>query len=284
MSNYLAITPARDEEAFLPGLIRSMTSQKPRPARWIIIDDGSRDSTGSILDEAAKAYPWIVPHHRARTGAREPGGESVIMQFLPSDLAKYEYLLRVDADVSFGADLVEALLSEFALNPTLGIAGPVLLEPSRSGWQQVRSPRFHVPGPLKMYSRKCFLAIGGLEPGLGWDTIDETTALMRGFTTRSFPDIPTFHHRRQGAASGSWRNRVAQGRAAYNAGYSPAFMMARAAWNIFEDTPVLSSVAMFAGYSDGYLKRCDRPASRALVRFVRRQQRRRLLMMESIWR
>jgi poly-beta-1,6-N-acetyl-D-glucosamine synthase len=261
-----------------------MISQKQQPMRWIVIDDGSSDATGAILDKAAKEHRWIEPHHLPRGRERAPGGESLIMQFLPPETTTYDHLLRVDADVSFDSDLVEALLMEFVRDPALGIAGPVLLEPSRSGWHEVRAPRFHVPGPLKMYSQKCFAAIGGLEPGLGWDTIDETTALMLGFATRSFPDIRAFHHRRQGAASGALRNRVAQGLAAYNAGYSPAFMIARAGWNVFEDPPIFSSAAMLAGYCQGFLKRSSRPAPPALVKFVRRQQRRRLLMMESVWR
>src|SRR5262245_52371908 len=86
--------------------------------------------------------------------------------------------------------------------------------PSPAAWTQARSrrePRFHAPGPLKMYSAACFTAIGGLKSGLGWDTIDDMCALMRGFRTSHFPHIRGFHHRPQGAASGALRNRVAQG-------------------------------------------------------------------------
>jgi len=56
MKTYGAITPARDEEKFLPGLIESMVAQTLRPIRWIIIDDGSTDSTPALLDEAASRY------------------------------------------------------------------------------------------------------------------------------------------------------------------------------------------------------------------------------------
>src|SRR5580693_9460498 len=42
---FITITPARDEEKFLPRLIASMTAQTLKPARWIIIDDGSTDAT-----------------------------------------------------------------------------------------------------------------------------------------------------------------------------------------------------------------------------------------------
>ena len=49
-------------------------------------------------------------------------------------------------------------------------------------------PGYHVRGALKLYSRACFEAIGGIEERLGWDTIDETYARMRGFRTQSFDD------------------------------------------------------------------------------------------------
>jgi glycosyltransferase involved in cell wall biosynthesis len=83
---YLAITPARDEEKLLPGLIDSMRAQTIAPVRWIVVDDGSADRTGAILDEAARATPWIEPHHLTANRPRRPGGESVIMQFLIEDL------------------------------------------------------------------------------------------------------------------------------------------------------------------------------------------------------
>ena len=45
------------------------------------------------------------------------------------------------------------------------------------------------------YTRACFEAIGGVQERLGWDTIDETYARMRGFKTRSFTDLVAVHHR-----------------------------------------------------------------------------------------
>ena len=56
MDRYIAITPARDEEQFLPGLIKSMAAQTRLPERWIVIDDGSADRTAQILDEAARMH------------------------------------------------------------------------------------------------------------------------------------------------------------------------------------------------------------------------------------
>jgi biofilm PGA synthesis N-glycosyltransferase PgaC len=285
MREYIAITPARDEEKYLPQLIRSMTSQSCRPSCWIIIDDGSTDSSGQIIAEAAAAYPWIQAHHLKHGRKRSPGGESVVMQFLtPRVVEGYPFILRADADTSFEPDMVELLMKEFERDPRLGIAGPVLLEPSSDGWHPQQEPSFHAPGPLKMYLTECFRAIGGLKPGLGWDTIDLMSAQMLGFRTAKFPHIQARHHRPQGASSGSWRNRLSQGYAAYNAGASPFWMLARAVRRSFSSPRLIGGALMLAGYIQGYLCRWPRAASPEVISFTRRQQVRRLLMRETIWR
>ncbi len=83
MTAYVAITPARDEEQFLPDLISSLLSQDIRPQLWIVLDDGSSDRTPEILDRAAGDHPWIEVHHLPRSRSRAAGGESIIMQHLP---------------------------------------------------------------------------------------------------------------------------------------------------------------------------------------------------------
>jgi biofilm PGA synthesis N-glycosyltransferase PgaC len=287
MTRYLAITPARDEERLLPGLIRSMAAQKYQPTRWIIIDDGSADSTPEIVDQAAARYPWIEVHHLERNRPRAPGGESVVPRFLsPEALVQYEFILRLDADLTFEPDFMELLLAEFDQDPALGIAGPVLHEERQGRWREICVPAFHTRGAAKAYSRQCFAAIGGLDAGLGWDTVDEARAMMLGFRTRSFRHIRAYHLRPQGAAGGVWSARLAAGRAAYLVGYSPLFMTSRAVRNFIGWPPVLGGVLMLAGFVEGYLRRWPRAASASpdLVRFLRRQQVRRLFLLESVWR
>lgn len=284
MIRYIVITPARDEEKFLPRLIDAMVQQTVTPDRWIIIDDGSADATAAILDDASAKYPWIEPHHLPRNRPRAPGGESVVMQFMtPSICEQFDYILRLDADLSFAADFAELLLIEFAHDPQLGIAGPTLYEPAGDDWYEIRMPSFHTRGAAKMYSRACFAAIEGLDAGLGWDTLDEARAMMLSFRTRSFPHIKAMHHRPQGAASG-WKARSAAGLSAYNVGYSPFFMMARAARQTFSTPFPFAGVLLLIGYFKGYFSGRRRIAAPELVKFIRKQQMRRLLLMESLWR
>jgi hypothetical protein len=285
MIAYLAITPARDEEQLMAAHIESMAAQTVLPRRWILIDDGSRDATGRLIDEAARRWSWIEAHHLPAERSRAAGGEAVVTPFLaPERVAEVEAILRLDADLTFESDFAARLLAELAADSRLGIVGPALWEPYRGGWREVRASAFHTRGAAKLYARRCFEAIGGLKPSLGWDTIDEATALMLGYRTRCLRRVRAYHHRPQGTALGVCRGRIAAGKAAYQAGYSPLFMAARAMRRVFEAPAVAGSLLMLAGFFEGYLRRRPRAASAELVRFVRRQQRLRLLLRSSsLW-
>jgi len=284
LRRYIAITPARDEEEFLPAMIASMVSQTVLPARWILIDDGSKDRTAEIVDEAARRYPWIEPKHLQPERARLPGGESVIMRFLPREVWQdADFIVRFDSDMKFERDYIERLLAEFERDPKLGIASGTLIEPFNGEWKLSVLPSYHTRGPSKVYSRRCFEAIGGLEPGVGWDSIDEAKAMMHGFRTQSFRDIVAYHCRLNGSALGMLRSRFSQGRTCYYIGYSPIFASARA-FGFFHHRPYLVGTALFlAGFWSGYAYRLPQVADRALIKWIRRQQMRRLTFRQSVW-
>jgi len=284
MKTYGAITPARDEEKFLPGLIKSMVSQTRLPIRWLVIDDGSVDTTPELLDDAAEQHEWISVHHVRRDGERLPGGESALQRFLTPELwSDCDLIFRVDADITFEPVFVQKLLAEFGRDPRLGIASGTLYELGREGWSEIRTPHFHTRGAIKMYSRDCLQGIGGIGSGLGWDTIDEAGAAMLGFTTRSFRHIHARHHRPLGSAAGVVRGRLSAGRAAYQCGYSPLFMAARVCRQMVAWPPLVGAGYLAAGYLEGYLRGQPRAASPELLKFIRRQQMRRLLFMKSVW-
>lgn len=280
---YVIVTPAHNEEAFLPNLISSVAAQTIAPTRWTIVDDRSTDGTARILDEAAARYTWIEAIHIDGERTRLPGGETVLMAFMkPERFKDVGFVLRLDADISFGADFVRLLLSEFDSDPELGIASATLFEPRRDSWYPVAQPAFHTRGPTKMYSLRCLGAIGGLEPCLGWDTVDEIRANMLGFSTRSFGHIRANHHRPQGTARGAWRGFRSKGQAAYYAGYSPLFQILRSGRRMLSSP--LGGLMMCAGFFEGYFRRMPMVNDPQLIKFLRRQQRRRLLMLDTVWR
>src|SRR2546428_7115139 len=124
---YVLITPARNEEAFIERAIRSMVCQTVLPAKWVIVDDGSTDSTASIVERYLARYEWIemiqMPRHRDRSFAAKVSSFNAGYQRVKG--LPYEIIGNLDADVSFDEDYCEFLLSKFRDDSNLGVAGTI---------------------------------------------------------------------------------------------------------------------------------------------------------------
>ena len=151
-------------------------------------------------------------------------------------------------------------------------------------WQVEPAPSFHVRGATKIYRRECWEALGGLWPGLGWDTVDEVKANQLGWKTQTFPTLKLFHHRPTGANWGAWGNAVNDGEADYIVGYHPLFFGLKCVRNIFSPPFVIRSLGIVYGYMRSIARRSPGVADKELRAYLRRQQLRRILGMSSIWR
>src|SRR5260221_565142 len=72
--DYIIVSPVRNEAEYIQRTIESVLAQTILPKQWIIVNDGSTDATGRIIDEAAKRYSWIKAVHRQGRGIRVSGG------------------------------------------------------------------------------------------------------------------------------------------------------------------------------------------------------------------
>ena len=134
----------------------------------------------------------------------------------------------------------------------------------------------HVNGALKCYSVECFRAIGGMHERLGWDTIDQTYARMRGFRTRSFPHLVTIHHRPWGSADGTLRGRARYGEAAYIVHFSLPWVALRSLKIACARPEVISGAAFLYGFLRAAAQRRARVEDAEFRRFVRRELRGRM--------
>ncbi len=103
----------------------------------------------------------------------------------------------------------------FRERPALGLAGGRLDRALPHGWKRISIPEYHVHGAVKLFTRECLEAIGGIPERLGWDTIDETYARMRGLRDAQFCDLVAKHHRHWGSADGRLRGRARHGECAW---------------------------------------------------------------------
>jgi poly-beta-1,6-N-acetyl-D-glucosamine synthase len=285
---YSIISPVRDEAEYVERTIDSVASQTIRPIQWVIVNDGSTDATGRLVEEAATQHAWIKIVHREDHGGRRAGG-GVVEAFYAGleqlEDQRWDYLAKLDGDVTFDPDYFERCFHEFALAPKLGIAGGLICKDA-AGMLSAESkgdPAFHVRGATKIYRRECWKELGGLVRSAGWDTIDELKANMLGWSTLTFPDIKIVHHRPAGAAYGAWSNWVKNGRANYVASYHPLFMAVKCISRALRRPYRLEAFGLWMGFCEGYVKKGWRIDDPKLIKYFRGQQLRRLLGRPSLW-
>jgi biofilm PGA synthesis N-glycosyltransferase PgaC len=287
--NYVVITPVRDEEQYISCTIDSMRGQTLKPLLWIIVDDGSKDQTGRLIDDAAAKNPWIKAIHREDRGSRQ-AGSGVIAAFyngfalVPRD--GWDYVVKLDGDLSYDPDYFANCLREFEADKKLGIAGGICckLDNGKRVPEFIGEPSFHVRGPTKIYRRECFEAIGGLIVAPGWDTVDQIKANMLGWKTATFPHIQLIHHRPSGGAYGSWNDGVKNGLANYITGYHPLFMLCKCIRRLFCQPYGSQALGLGWGFLKGYLKRVPQVGDPAAIMYLRDQQWRALTLRSSLWR
>lgn len=134
---YILITPARNEEAFIEKTIESMIHQTVLPLRWVIVDDGSTDRTAEIVEIYAKRYPWIELARRPPRKDRNFAAKVYAFNdgFERIRTLQFELVGNLDADISFGPDHFEFLISKFAEDPALGVAGTAY---TQEGWDSTQ--------------------------------------------------------------------------------------------------------------------------------------------------
>jgi biofilm PGA synthesis N-glycosyltransferase PgaC len=285
---YVVITPVRNEGQRIGKTIESMVNQVRLPAKWVIVDDGSSDQTPQIINAASARYPWIHVVRRPDRGSRKSGA-GVIEAFYDGYAMlgglTWDYLVKLDGDLSFGGNYFSRCFDHFDADERLGIGGGAIcvVEDGEARLESAGDPPFHVRGATKIYRRQCWEDISPLVRAPGWDTIDEVKANMKGWTTRTFAELPLIQLKGTGTADGAWLNWFKNGRGCYVSGYDPLFMLAKCVKRAFSNPPLVPALALGAGFCSGYVSRIPRPADGDVIRYLRRQQRQRMLLRRSIY-
>src|SRR5579864_600411 len=279
---YAAVTPARNESANLRRLGECLVAQRLLPDLWVVVDDGSSDDSKDVVSALAAEHPWIVlidsPGPSARSGPLHDGrvrGRDVIafnagLERVREQLGSTDVVLKLDADVSFEADFFVRLLAEFGHDDELGITGATCYELEDGEWVPKHVTGGHVRGATRAYRWSCLPDVMPLEEQLGWDGIDEVKARLAGWSTRSIPDLPFYHHRPVGARDGARRSWESQGMAAYFIGYRPSYLVLR---SLFQSRRDPRALAMILGYLREARSNAPRCADAQVRAYVRDQQR-----------
>jgi poly-beta-1,6-N-acetyl-D-glucosamine synthase len=275
----LVISPVRNEAKHIETVAHALAAQTRPPDCWLVIDDESTDGTSEHLLALAPEVPFmqVVDSTQVTGPTRDrlaAAAEARVFNCALRSVSwrSYTHVAKLDGDIELPPDYFEVLLSEFARDHELGLAGGVLLERTLDGWALDPVPYdYHVRGALKCYSMECFEAIGGIAERLGWDTIDEVYARMNGFRTRSLPGLVAKHHRPLASADGVLRGKVRYGRSFYMLHFPLTWVALRAVKTASEQPRGLSGLAFFGGYLQAAATGAPRIEDPAYRRWVRRE-------------
>jgi len=231
---YLLISPCRNEARYMRQSLDTVIGQSVRPAKWVIVDDGSTDDTAHILSEYARLHRWITVVTRKDRGRRSVG-PGVIEAFYagydtinPDD---YDYICKLDLDLRLPPRYFEVLMQRMEANPRIGTcSGKSYVEDQGALVHEGQGDETSL-GMTKFYRVACFREIGGFVREVMWDGIDCHRCRMKGWIACSWdePELRFVHLRRMGSSDQSiFTGRMRHGYGQYFMGTSLVFMMASA--------------------------------------------------------
>jgi cellulose synthase/poly-beta-1,6-N-acetylglucosamine synthase-like glycosyltransferase/peptidoglycan/xylan/chitin deacetylase (PgdA/CDA1 family) len=184
------LIPAHNEENVIVQTITSVLLSDLKDLQIIVVDDGSTDKTGELLDSRFSHELRVRIIHQVNRG-------KAAALNLAMSRADTEVVVTIDADTEIESDAISKLVRHFS-DPTVGaVAGNVKVG-NRSRWltrwqaleyitsQNMEKRAFHllncitvVPGALGAWRKKAIEAAGGITADTVAEDADLTIAIRR---------------------------------------------------------------------------------------------------------
>jgi biofilm PGA synthesis N-glycosyltransferase PgaC len=282
---YLVISPCRDEEQYMRQTLDTVVAQTCKPARWVIVDDGSTDRTPEILAEYAAKHPFIQVVRRENRGRRAVG-PGVIEAFYAGmeavDLDQFDYVCKLDLDLELPLGYFERVMEQMEAEPRLAnFSGKPYLREADGRLVSERLGDENAVGQVKFYRTPAFKEIGGFVRQVSWDGIDGHMCRMRGWVARSDdrPELRFVHLRQMGSSQQSlWVGRLRWGFGKYFMGSALYFVAAVALYRMLEKPYIVGGWGILWGYVKALLAGKPRFEDPEFRRFLRRYELESLLL------
>jgi len=184
------LIPAHNEESVIVQTVTSVLASDVKNLRIIVVDDGSTDRTGALLDEHFANDPRVHIIHQVNRG------KSAALSFALGQVDT-EIVVTIDADTEIEPDAIGKLLRHFSDPQTGAVAGNVKVG-NRSRWltrwqaleyitsQNMEKRAFDllncitvVPGALGAWRKKAIEDAGGITADTVAEDADLTIAIRR---------------------------------------------------------------------------------------------------------
>ncbi len=257
---YILVTPAKNEEKFLPKVAESVINQTHRPRVWVIVDDGSTDKTPQIIERLKSEYSWIksirleshprdIVFHYAyvcRMGFRHA------LSYAKRKGIPFGYIALLDADTVVEKMYFEKLIKEFQKDPNLGIVSGSILVKKNGRWEKEPYNTALPRGSGRMWNKYCFFETGGYRLSPSPDSVSNRLASKLGWKIAQIPNVFAYQLRATNSAEGYLKGFISRGKASRYVGKD--FISALAEFVVYSIklNPTLG-FAFIVGYMSGTL-------------------------------
>jgi len=264
------VIPAHNEAAYIKDCLNSFVAQTYLPNEVIVVDDNSSDNTFDIAQGFAQKHSWIKVFQRKSKDEHVPGKKVVdTFHFGLAQTSDFDLIGKFDADIILPPQYFETMVNRFQSNWKLGMCSGLLYIKKEDNWVYENiSDKTHIRGPIKLYHKACFNKIGGLRPGVGWDTVDTLLAKYHNFETETIPELHVKHLRSTGHGYSS-QNFLVKGEALYKMRYGIVLAKIAAlkmAWQA--KSPKLYVQTIF-GFLNAFLRQKPHYVTRQEGKFIR---------------
>lgn len=280
--SYVAIVLTRNGASTIEETLESLLAQTDRPAHICVVNDGSSDRTGEILDgfrqQTPSKFTVVNLPDRGYDIRRVPANLNAAYAHIESEQEEFDYSLITGDDCVLPSGYCETLLNEMERNSRLVIASGnsgVRASPDAVGFPE---------GAGRVVREDFWSRLGRRYPvTYGWEAWLVFKALQLGYHVECLQGLRYAHTRARGSTHGFryW------GKAMRTLGYHPLMALGRIAKNMLHHgtpVPFSGSIMMLAAYlfpgrseSDPY----QRDHEPDLRHFVRRYQAMRIVRLVS---
>lgn len=271
--DYIIITPARNEAKFIEKTLQSVIGQTIKPKIWVIVNDGSTDTTGNIVEKYIRKNDFIHLINRNSCNEQRAGGAKVVQAFnVGFNLVKnedYDFIVKLDADLILPKNYFEEIIKHFQANPKVGLCGGYCIIQRDGKYIKEDYSENHVRGAFKSYRKKCFTDIGGLKSIWSWDGTDEFEVIYHGWELKVLP-LAVIHLRPTSAAYNLYRHSLKTGVEMYSIRTDLLSLFYLSLKQIPRKPIILGSILFVIGYLKAFLKREPKLIEKDLGRFIRK--------------
>jgi glycosyltransferase involved in cell wall biosynthesis len=297
---FILITPARNEEKFLPKVIKSVNKSSLRPALWVIVDDNSTDKTQNIIQDTSnkedyikllrlnkKVYQKLIFQNSYAalkslniSNAWKSGFDHVI-ELAHRNQINWEYIAVLDADTIVERTYFDNIINKMEKDPKIGIASGDIYVLENGKIRNDYRFRDRPSGTARIWRKNCFNQTGGIcITHVPPDSVSIIKANLKGWKTVRFQEPRAYQLRETYSAKGLWKGYEGRGNTTYYERYHPLLVLAKGLSFMIKPKFYLV-IPYFKGYLESMIRKEPRIQDEEIVEYYKSVRLNELL---SQWR